>query len=289
MQVSVVIPTFNRAYCIKRAIMSALSQGVYQTEVIVIDDGSEDDTESVVGNIVDARLKYIKKTNGGVSSARNVGLDVATGSLLAFLDSDDYWPENYLEKMVSALEAHPQHVLAYCMTAYVKSDGSLLNSFPVERCKSGSVTQDLFAHHFVTPSGTVIRSNSIKDLRFDESLTNMEDPDFFLRLSLKGDFRFVDEIKVPRTDSPGSLSKGLSENALFVRERFYFELGGKDYIARDVAFRKLSRICVRLGKKFHGAGNYSKARELFFKSIKYNPYNARAYLYLVASTARSLF
>jgi len=269
--------------------MSVLSQDFNQIEVIVVDDGSDDDTESVVRNIADERLKYIKKANGGVSSARNAGLEVATGSLVAFLDSDDYWPENYLKKMVSALEEHPQHILAYCMTAFVKSDGSLFNALPVDRCKSGSVTQDLFKQHFVSPIGAVIRSCLIKDLRFDEGLTNMEDPDFFLRLSLMGDFLFVDELRVPRTDSPGSLSKVLSDNGLFVRERFYFNLGGKDCIAKDVAFRKLSRICVRLGKRYYRDKDYTKAKELLLRSVKYHPYDIRIYVYLLRTAFKSLF
>ncbi len=289
MDVSVVIPTFNRAYCLERAILSALNQDAGQTEVIVVDDGSEDNTASVVRNIADSRLRYIKKTNGGVSSARNVGLDAATGRLVAFLDSDDYWPEKYLGKMVAALEQHPHYIMAYCMTARIKGDGRLLNTIPVDWCKSGLVTEDLFKHHFVAPVGAVIRSCSIGDLRFDEDLRNMEDPDFFLKLSLKGAFLFVDDIKVPRTDTPGSLSKILSRNSLFVRERFYYELGGEDHIARQVALRKFSVICVWLGKKYYKAKDYSNAKELFLKSVKYRPYNIKAYVYLAMAALRGTF
>lgn len=287
MDVSVVIPTFNRAYCIERAITSALSQDVGQTEVIVVDDGSVDNTEAVVRNIADTRLKYIKKTNGGVSSARNFGLDVASGSLVAFLDSDDYWPENYLRKMGSALEQHPQYILAYCMAARVESDGRLMDTVAVDWCKSGSVTEHLFKSHFVSPTGAVVRSCSIGDLRFDEALKNMEDPDFFLKLSLRGAFLFVDDVKVTRTVTPGSLSSRFTEDSLFVRERFYFELGGKDRMAKDVAFRKMSKICFRLGKKYYQANDYSKAKQMFLKSVKYHPLGMRAYVYLAIAASRS--
>ena len=216
-------------------------------------------------------------------------MDTATGKLLAFLDSDDYWPEHYLETMTSALQEHPECILAYCMTAFVESDGGLRNALPVERCKSGSVTQDLFEHHFISPIGAVIRSRSIQGLRFDEGLRSMEDPDFFLRLSLKGDFLFVDGIKVPRTDSPGSLSKGSSENALLVRERFFYELGGNECIDSAVAFRKMSRICLRLGKKHYDAGHYPKAEDLFRKAFKYHPLALRPPVYFLLAALRRVF
>lgn len=287
--VSVVIPTFNRAYCLERALLSVLGQGSGLAEVIVVDDGSDDDTERVVGNISDDRIKYIKKTNGGVSSARNAGIDAASGELLAFLDSDDYWPENYLHRMTSALQKHPQCIVAYCMSAFDRGDGSLVDAFPVGRCKSGMVTEDLFRHHFVSPMASVIRAGSIGELRFDETLRNMEDPDFFLRLSLKGRFLFVDGMRVTRTDTPGSLSKASSDNALLVRERFYFELGGNDIIDSAVAFEKLARISLRLGKKHYRAGHYRQARSLFLKSVKYRPWALKPRLYLLMAGFRSLF
>jgi len=105
--VSVVVPTFNRAYCIAAALNSIRSQTWPEWEALVIDDGSTDDTESVVVELqqADPRIKYFRQSNRGVSAARNAGLDRASGSLIAFLDSDDAWRPWKLEAQMACLES----------------------------------------------------------------------------------------------------------------------------------------------------------------------------------------
>ena len=91
-KISVVIPTYNRSALIERAVNSVAMQTYENLEIIVVDDGSADDTETVVNSIKDSRIRYIKlPVNGGAANARNVGVEHATGSLVAFQDSDDYW------------------------------------------------------------------------------------------------------------------------------------------------------------------------------------------------------
>ena len=96
-KVSVIIPTYNRSKIVKDAICSVLDQTESDLEIIVVDDGSTDDTHSIVSGISDDRVFYFFKTNGGPAGARNLGLSKAKGEYIAFLDSDDFWPENYIE------------------------------------------------------------------------------------------------------------------------------------------------------------------------------------------------
>ncbi len=108
-KVSVVIPTYNRGYILRDALKSVLEQSHKNIEVIVVDDGSTDDTREIVADIGDRRVRYISHTcNRGCSSAYNTGISEATGDAIAFLDSDDVWKPEYLEKQVSFLASHPE-------------------------------------------------------------------------------------------------------------------------------------------------------------------------------------
>jgi glycosyltransferase involved in cell wall biosynthesis len=105
--VSVVIPTYNRATYIMRAVDSVLSQTYRDLEVMVVDDGSGDDTKRIVETYGE-RVRYVFQDNAGPGAARNHGIRISTGAYLAFLDSDDVWMPTFLEKTVSALDSHPQ-------------------------------------------------------------------------------------------------------------------------------------------------------------------------------------
>jgi len=108
--VSVIVPTFNRAYCISRTVDSALAQTHTNIEIIVVDDGSSDGTDALIRDLYssDQRVRYLYQDNRGVSSARNAGLKAARGDFIAFLDSDDVWRPWKLELQLSCLLQYPQ-------------------------------------------------------------------------------------------------------------------------------------------------------------------------------------
>src|SRR4051794_11056524 len=105
LRVSVIIPTYNRAALLPRAIGSAVSQTRPPDEVLVVDDGSGDDTPEIMRQFA-APVRYLRKANGGVSSARNVGITHATGDCLFFLDSDDYWDSTWVERALGIFESN---------------------------------------------------------------------------------------------------------------------------------------------------------------------------------------
>ncbi|MEZ6964119.1 glycosyltransferase family 2 protein [Aeromonas sp. S9(2024)] len=104
---SVVIPLYNKQDFISKCIESVLSQSLSSFEIIVIDDGSKDDSENIVKEIKDDRVKYFHQTNGGVSAARNRGIEEASGEYIAFLDADDWYEEDFLNVVYSSILKHP--------------------------------------------------------------------------------------------------------------------------------------------------------------------------------------
>lgn len=184
LRVSVVIPAYNRAATIARAIGSALAQDPSPLEVIVVDDGSTDATPAVVAAIGDPRLRLVTQPNGGVAAARNRGIAEARGELVAFLDSDDEWLPGKLAAQLAAFRAGgPQLGLVYTGFESVAADGTATRHHARHR---GWIYRDLLARNVVTGCGsTVIVSREALDLvgGFDTALPANEDYDFVLRIA----------------------------------------------------------------------------------------------------------
>jgi glycosyltransferase involved in cell wall biosynthesis len=284
-RVSVIIPTYNRSNVVKDAIASALSQTERDLEIIVVDDGSTDHTRETVAVFADDRVRYFYKPNAGAASARNLGLSKADGEYIAFLDSDDIWPGDYLKVMLASLEANKDAGVAYASIERLTQDGGLKVAYGPAACQSGWVTRALFDRGFVSPVAVVLRRGDIQDLRFDESLPTAEDSDFFLRLSVRTQFLYVPDVFVRVRRRPDSLSAtaGPNGNRVVSLERFYFELGGKALVPWWPARKKLSHACRRVGLQYLGAKNARTARFFLKKAIWYWPLDLRLYYGFVRS------
>ncbi len=280
-KVSVIIPTYNQSSLVKETISSVLAQTEPDLEVIVVDDGSTDDTHRVVESLSDSRVSYFYKINGGPASARNFGLSKAKGEYLAFLDHDDLWPPNYLEVMVSHLENNAEFGAAYSPITVVYPDGRKAQSYKKPEGKSGQITLDLFKRGFIWPSAAVIRKSVLKKFYFDESLRrSYEDGDFFLRLSTRCQFLFVGDVAAIRREHAENFSAkvGVLPTRILVLERFHFRLGGDKLIPAGIARRKLSHVCRSVAKERRYEGNRSAAITLYKRAIKYWPLDLRLYL-----------
>lgn len=148
---SVVIPLYNKARFIKRALDSVLMQTRRDYEIIVVDDGSTDQGPKIVEQCSDLRIKLIRQKNGGVSAARNTGIEAAEGEYIAFLDADDVWNPHYLEVIGTLVEQYPE-AGAYA-TAYeiMKPDGKII--YPKYRSIPPSPWQGLLSHYFRSALG----------------------------------------------------------------------------------------------------------------------------------------
>jgi glycosyltransferase involved in cell wall biosynthesis len=194
--VSVILPTFNRAYIIEQAVRSVLAQTFEDFEVLVVDDGSTDDTERVVMAMRDPRLRYLRhETNQGGAAARNTGIAAARGEYVAFLDSDAAWMQTKLERQLeSARAAEPETVVVYTGGYLVKGQDKVY--LPSKRFspREGNLHEILFWENFIdTPALLVKRDGFTLAGTFDSRLKMCQDWDLCLRLSKHFRFILIDE------------------------------------------------------------------------------------------------
>ncbi|MCM0083490.1 glycosyltransferase family 2 protein [Geomonas sp. Red32] len=185
MLVSVIVPTYNRAHLIGRALQSIMAQSHRELEVIVVDDGSTDDTEKVVATLSaqwGRPVRYVAKSNGGCASARNLGISLATGDAVAFLDSDDEWLPTAIEEMVATLQGSGADFVY--SPAYTRIGGRDTLVYP-----TAAGDPDRFAErHFFTTRVYVCcllyRRRVFERFRYQESLRYNEDSDLLQRIAI---------------------------------------------------------------------------------------------------------
>jgi len=194
-RVSVIIPAYDAAWCVRRAVDSVIAQDYRDFELIVVDDGSRDNTVAILATY-GATLQVVSKANGGLSSARNAGIAAARGEYLAFLDADDWWLPAKLARQVALLDDQPGLLFCACTTSVRTPDGQ---SLPDWRCGEGGgcALEDIFAvNAFVAGSGSAVmarRSGFARAGGFDEALRSLEDIDMWMRLAALGDYACLNE------------------------------------------------------------------------------------------------
>jgi glycosyltransferase involved in cell wall biosynthesis len=224
LRASVVIPTYNRADLVGAAIESALAQTRPPHEVVVVDDGSTDGTAASVGRF-GPPVRYLAKPNGGVSSARNVGIAHATGDCIVLLDSDDRLRETWLEKALSLLERDPAVGAACANVVLCDSAGKVLATTDYRPLVEDGVISlpRLFERRISIGSNLCVRAEVLRSVGpFDESLATGEDVDIALRIAAVAPIALVPEPEiVVVTDSRASLSKRVNTgNRLRVLDKF---------------------------------------------------------------------
>jgi len=194
MKISVIIPAYNAAKYIKHSIISVLNQTYQPYEIIVIDDGSTDDTYNVIKNLSNSsyNIRYYRQSNKGVASARNVGIELARGDWIAFLDADDIWLPFKLERQSALLKKNPD--LVWC-------NGNIAINYGKGAIETASIHQNIKIelqnkHKMAFFKGAfwginyhinncLIKSSVLKSVRFDESLHISEDRDFMWTIATK--------------------------------------------------------------------------------------------------------
>lgn len=191
MEISVVIPSYNRYDALKRALGSVYSQTLKPKEVIVIDDGSTDET-SQIRNLF-PQIRYFCQKNGGVSSARNSGIKESACEWVAFLDSDDTWHEDKLAHHAEFHKNFPDIRMSYTNEKWIR-DGAEVK-MPKKFCKfGGSIFTECLSHCIIAPSSALVHKEIFADVgEFDESLEVCEDYDMWLRVSLENKIGLIDK------------------------------------------------------------------------------------------------
>ena len=181
---SVIIPTYNRAAKVIRAIDSVLAQTSTDFDLWIIDDGSTDQTASALAPYLN-RLHYIQIPNGGLSNARNLGIQQSTGRYVAFLDSDDRWFPKKLEYFAGAIKQHPRTGLFYSRSEFVDEEGHRL-WIDSSRSMEQNSYRTLLKGNFINVTSAVVRRECFDQVGlFDPTLRSCEDWDLWLRLAQK--------------------------------------------------------------------------------------------------------
>jgi glycosyltransferase involved in cell wall biosynthesis len=186
-RVSVVIPAYNQAQYLEEAISSALGQTYTDFEVIVVDDGSSDDTAAVARKFKPA-IRYIWHENQGLAGARNTGIRQARGRFIALLDSDDAWCSSFLASMMALIEERPQAAVYYCGVIYMDSAGRDLPQIgKVKIMPADALYQSLLRANFLIPSTIVLRRSVVAAAGlFDVTFRRLQDRELWLRLLRQG-------------------------------------------------------------------------------------------------------
>ena len=255
-RVSVVIPAYNREHCVANAIESALDQTYKDIEIIAIDDGSSDGTAAVLGKNLGERIQLIRQENRGVSAARNAGIRTARGNWIAFLDSDDRWHPEKLERQLGALEKHSARI---CFTRCVNARNEPLRD--IEFISSTTHESEIFCVPNAVDSvclsprhpmiQTMVAEKKILEQvgLFDESFHAAEDAELIFRLSFLSGFIYVDR---PLTkifeNSVNSLTYSKELGSLARRNQSYLRLLAHMYWRlADISPEKISVMRERLG------------------------------------------
>ena len=274
--VSVIIPTYNRARTIGRSLKSVLEQTYQNIEVVIVDDGSTDDTIKVISEFKDARVRIVRHThNKGANAARNTGVKTASGEFIAFQDSDDEWLPDKLKEQMDVFQGALQNV-GVVYSELERAIGRHMHIFPLRNKKrEGSLHDILMIENVVSLSTALIRRECLdKAGMFDESMPRLQDWDLFIRISRYYDFKIIEKPMVKQYQQPDSISSNpellLKAIDLFMNKYMDYFCAGR----RDVAgatYNKLGRILCEHGQMVVG-------RRYLVRSLATYPLSVRSWL-----------
>ncbi len=258
--VSVIIPTFNRGYCLEDSLRSVLAQSFADFELIVVDDGSTDDTAVLVGRFPAVKLIRLEK-NRGVSFARNRGVVAARGNYIAFLDSDDLWEPRKLAAQIKWMERRPDSQVVYTDEIWIRN-GTRVNPANKHRKYSGDVFQYCLPLCIVSPSSVLLRTKMLSNIGgFDESMRVCEDYDLWLRIAQRYPFHCIDEkLITKRGGHDDQLSRkywGMDRWRVFALEKLLQENQLDDEQRNRVVTMMIEKCEILI----HGFGKRGKNRE----------------------------
>ena len=196
MKVSVVIPSYNRAEVLPRALDSVLAQRLPAAEIILVDDASDDETERLIESRY-PQIRYLRLAeNRGVSAARNLGMAEAEGDWIALLDSDDAWLPGKLQAQKDLIEAHPHLRLCHSEEIWIRN-GRRVNPMRKHAKSGGRIFFQCLPRCVISPSAVLLRRDLLEDYGgFDEDLPACEDYDLWLRICAREPVLFVPEPQI---------------------------------------------------------------------------------------------
>jgi glycosyltransferase involved in cell wall biosynthesis len=261
-KVSVIIPTFNRAQKVERAVRSVLNQGFKDLEIIIVDDSSTDSTRETLAKYRPS-IKYIKQTvNRGVSAARNTGINSSIAPWIAFLDSDDYWLSQKLYAQMEFIDQNPGTVACQTDEIWIRS-GSRVNPKRKHKKPSGDIFTQSLKLCLVSPSSIILKRSLFEEIGlFDETLPAAEDYDLWLRISCRYPIYLINkELVVKEGGHEDQLSQRFTSMDRF-RIRAIVKLIKSGILSSDQTKRAIEELfikcriygngCIKRGKMEEG-------------------------------------
>jgi glycosyltransferase involved in cell wall biosynthesis len=278
--ISIVIPLFNKALSIEKTIDCALNQTFTDFEIIIVNDGSTDDSLSIAEGIKDSRIKIYSIKNQGVSVARNFGIAKAQAEYIAFLDADDFWLPNHLENLNTLLQKFPNCGL-YC-TAYAKQYKSIktpgvFKNIPIKNNWMGIVDnyfESSLKNSLAWTSATLVPKSILEALNgFDESITlgAGEDTDLWIRIALQHPVAFCNSATaIHNLESENRISNSKTDSRQFIDLDVYEPMTKSNPSLKT--YLDVNRFAIGMQYKLSGD---SKIAELYFNKIDYDSLNKK--------------
>jgi glycosyltransferase involved in cell wall biosynthesis len=249
--ISIIIPSYNRAAYLTKAVDSVLTQTHLDWELIVVDDGSDDNTGELIQGYQHADIIYIRQENRGPAAARNRGVERATHDILAFLDSDDWFADRKLEAQLAAMRRNPSYLISHTNEIWYRN-GRILNQKKKHRKNSGDIFRQSLELCAVSMSTVMARKEIFRQYGcFDESYPCCEDYEFWLRVSAGEGFLLVEE---PLTLKDGGRKDQVSAVYRTGMDKFRIRAimkilaaGSLNDAQRDQALTELERKCLIYG------------------------------------------
>ena len=265
--VSVIIPTYNASGFILETIHSVLNQSYSNIEVVVINDGSTDDTVALLESVNDNRLMIFNRTNHGVSASRNFGLENSNGNYVVFFDSDDLMPVDFIKSRAIFLEQNPFFSFVTSWVQKIDEKGKKIDLLMKSGCND--LQNEILLYHsdiITCPSGYMFVKNDLTNngLKFDEALSSAADRYFLLQIDqfLKGHFLRDENACLFYRIRNESMSNKLSHSLIKDNQRFY------DFVLKEIKPRYRIRKLF-LSKSYYVLfGSYFKTGH-YFLAIKY--------------------
>lgn len=271
MKISVIIPTFNRAELLARALISVQKQTLPADEIIVVDDGSDDNTRALIENKF-PNVQYLYQSNKGVSAARNFGISQASGEWIAFLDSDDEWLPNKLARQRAELDANKNYKVCHTNEVWIRN-GKFVNAMRKHEKSGGNIYQLCLPLCIISPSSIIIHRSVFNDVGiFDESLPACEDYDLWLRICAKYPVLFLKEKLITKYGGhDDQLSRrywGMDRFRIYAMEKILKQ----DYLQPNDLEGTLYMIIKKIGIVLEGAKKNNNHELIKDYSLKKNFY-----------------
>lgn len=293
-KIAVVITCYNYERYVARSIQSCLDQTLPANEIVIVNDGSTDGSAEIIRDFArnDSRIINIEQENKGQTVSKNVGISNSSAEFVAFLDADDFWEKDKLEKQMELFQ-DSQVGVVFSRSRYVDEDNREVNLVLKNKYlqpRRGRVSEWLFMDNFVPFSSSIVRRACFDALgMFDERLKMGIDWDLWLRFSTAYTFDFVDEpLLVYRVGHPGQMSKNLEErmrSSDWIMENFMTRF--PDAVSEDVQRQAQSYTCNNRGDYFSRL-QFWRALSFYLRSIRLKPLQKPAYGGLVKMVLRRL-